>query len=352
MTIREALDKVVKKKNLTRGQMRECFGQIMNGKATPSQVAAFVTALRMKGETAEEITGAADVMREKCVKIKTGGRVIDIDREDITADRETILDTCGTGGSGTNTFNISTTVAFVVAACGVRVAKHGNRSASSRCGSADVLEKLGVRLDVTPDRVKKCIDEIGIGFLYAPLYHGAMKHAAVPRKEIGIRTIFNVLGPLSNPAGATRQVMGVYRRDLVPVQARVLKNLGCRRALIVHGLDNLDEITITGRTYAAELKNGRIRTYFLDPSDFGLRKAALDKICGGGAEENAEYVSEVLLGKRGPRRDIVLMNASAALVVAGKAGGFKAGVRFAACAIDSGSAIEKLNRLKVLTGRK
>ncbi|MDD5437093.1 MAG: anthranilate phosphoribosyltransferase [Candidatus Omnitrophica bacterium] len=347
--IKEAIDKVVKRIDLSEGEMRSCFEEIMSGKATSAQIGAFVTGLRMKGETVDEITGAARVMREKSIHISAGKNTVDIDRDDIDIDRETIVDTCGTGGSGTNTFNISTTVAFVVAGCGLKVAKHGNRSASSACGSADVLEALGVRVDVTPDHVQRCILEIGIGFLYAPLFHNAMKYAVEPRREIGIRTIFNILGPLSNPADATSQVLGVYDGKLTEVMARVLKRLGTKRAFVVYGMDTLDEITITGKTRVTELKDGKVRTYYLTPEKFGLRRARLEDIAGGGAKENAEIVLSVLKGERGPARDIVLMNASAALVSGFKAKDLKTGVKMAAGAIDSGKALDKLLRLVEIT---
>ncbi|MFA6610006.1 MAG: anthranilate phosphoribosyltransferase, partial [Candidatus Omnitrophota bacterium] len=317
--------------------------------ATYSQIGSFVTALRMKGETVEEITGAAKVMREKSVHIHTGTKLVDIDRDDINIDKETVVDTCGTGGSGTNTFNISTTVAFVVAGAGLKVAKHGNRSASSQCGSADVLEALGVKLEVGPDLVQRCVMEIGIGFMYAPLFHNAMKYAIVPRKEIGIRTIFNLLGPLSNPANATSQVMGVYDALLTDTMARVLKNLGAKRAFVVYGMDTLDEITITGRTRITELKNGRIRTYYVTPEKFGMKRAPLDSIKGGNAKENAEIVLSVLKGERGPRRDVVLLNAAAALVSGFKAKDMKDGISIAGESIDSGKALEKLLKLIEIT---
>jgi anthranilate phosphoribosyltransferase len=238
--IKIAIAKVVERENLTEGEMIEVMNQIMSGECTPAQIGAFITALRMKGETVEEITGAARVMRERATPIRVGKGVLDIDRDDINIDRETILDVVGTGGDGTNTFNVSTTVSFVVSACGVKVAKHGNRSVSSACGSADVLEKLGINLDVTPETVENCIDQIGIGFLFAPALHGAMKHAIGPRREIGIRTIFNILGPLTNPAGADCQVMGVYHADLVEKLAGVLHKLGCRHGFVVHGSDGMD----------------------------------------------------------------------------------------------------------------
>src|SRR5512140_2715991 len=244
--IKKAIAKIVERENLTEGEMIEVMNQIMSGECTPAQIGAFITALRMKGETIAEITGAARVMRERATPIRVGRGVLDIDRDDINIDLETILDVVGTGGSGTNTFNISTTVAFVVSACGVKVAKHGNRSVSSVCGSADVLEALGVNLDVTPEAVERCIAEIGIGFLFAPALHGAMKHAIGPRREIGIRTIFNILGPLTNPAGAKCQVMGVYAAPLVEKLAHVLHKLGCKHGFVVNGSDGMDEMTLTG----------------------------------------------------------------------------------------------------------
>jgi len=347
--IREAIEKVARRKNLTEVEMRGAFVEIMTGRATGAQIGSFVTALRMKGETVEEITAAARVMREMSVHIDAGRRMVDIGRDDINLDEETIIDTCGTGGSGTNTFNISTTVAFVVAGCGLKVAKHGNRGASSACGSADVLEALGVKLDVGPDMVQRCILEIGIGFMYAPSFHGAMKYALEPRKEIGIRTIFNILGPLSNPANATSQVLGVYESSLTDVMARVLKNLGSKRAFVVYGMDTLDEITITGKTRISELKGGRIRSYYVTPEKFGIKRSSLDDIKGGDARENAEIVISVLKGERSPRRDIVLINAAAGLISGFKAKDMKGAIKLAAESIDSGRAMEKLLKLIELT---
>src|SRR5512137_2231549 len=263
--IKKAIAKVVEREDLSEGEMIGVMDQIMSGEATPAQIAAFITALRMKGETVPEITGAARVMRDRVTRIRVGKNVLDIDRDEINIEQESILDTCGTGGSGTNTFNVSTTVAFVVSACGVKVAKHGNRSVSSSCGSADVLESLGVCLDITPETVERCIAEIGIGFLFAPALHGAMKYAIGPRKEIGIRTIFNILGPLTNPAGADCQVMGVYRQDLVEPLAQVLKNLGCRRGYVVCGSDGMDEITLTGPTLIGAVSSDGVKTSTLRP---------------------------------------------------------------------------------------
>jgi anthranilate phosphoribosyltransferase len=349
--IKEAIEKVVKGMDLSARETTAVFDEIMSGRATQAQIGAFLIAMRMKGETVEEITAAAEVMREKAVRIHVGRRTVDIDRDDINIDEETIIDTCGTGGSGTNTFNISTTVAFVVAGCGLRVAKHGNRASSSQCGSADVLEALGVKLDVSPQAVERCIREIGIGFIFAPLFHGAMKHAVGARREIGVRTIFNLLGPLSNPANASSYVLGVYDAGLTKVIASVLKNLGARRAFVVCGTDTLDEITITGKTRVTELKAARIRTYYISPSQFGIKKARLEDIKGGDAKANAKIVLSVLEGERGPRRDVVLLNASAALVAGFKAGSFREGARLAAESIDSGPAHDKLKKLVEYTGK-
>lgn len=346
--IKAAIAKVVERKDLTEAEMIEVMNQIMGGEATPAQIAAFITALRMKGETVAEITGAARVMRDRATPIRVG-RVLDIDREDINLDRETILDVVGTGGDGTNTFNISTTVAFVVAACGAKVAKHGNRSVSSLCGSADVLEKLGVNLDVTPERVEGCIREIGIGFLFAPALHGAMKYAIGPRKEVGIRTIFNILGPLTNPAGADCQVLGVYQEALVAPMAQVLARLGCRRGFVVHGLDGMDEITLTGPTRIAEIRDGQVAVSTIEPEDFNLKRCAMGDLQGGDAVGNAVIVRNVLKGESGPRRDVVLLNAAFALVAAGIANDISAGLEMARDAIDQGRALAKLEALVQMT---
>lgn len=336
MMIKELIKKVVRKVDLSQAQMHDLFGEIMSGKTTPAQIGAFLAALRMKGETVEEITGAARAMREMAVHIQAGKRVVD---------------TCGTGGSEARTFNISTTAAFVVAGSGLKVAKHGNRSASGQCGSADVLEALGVKLDVGPDAVQRCILEINIGFLYAPLFHDAMRYAVVPRSEIGIRTIFNILGPLSNPANATSQIVGVYDARLTEVLAKVLKNLGSERAFVVHGMDSLDEITITGKTRISELKAGRIRTYYVTPEAFGLKRSRLEDIEGGSAKENARIIISILKGERGPKRDIVLLNASAALVAGFRAKNFREGIKLAAESIDSRKALGRLLKLIELTNR-
>jgi anthranilate phosphoribosyltransferase len=346
--IKDAIGKVVLQQDLLETEMIEVMNQIMGGEATPAQVGAFITALRMKGESIEEITGAARVMRDHATPIRVG-KALDIDREEINLDRETILDTCGTGGSGTKSFNISTTVAFVVSACGVKVAKHGNRSISSACGSADVLEALGVNLNVTPEQVENCINEVGLGFLFAPALHGAMKHAIGPRREIGIRTIFNILGPLTNPAGADRQVLGVYDEQLVEVLARVLVKLGCQRGFVVHGQDGMDEITLTGPTRVAEINEGQVSLSTIEPEDFGLRRCQLSDLQGGDAEENASIVRDILAGAEGPKRDVVLLNAAYALVASGIVESVDAGLEKARNMIDEGLAKAKLEGLVNLT---
>ena len=347
--IKEAIAKVVERVDLTEAEMVEVMGEIMGGEATPAQVAAFITALRMKGETIAEITGAAKVMRDRATPIRVGRNVLDIDRDDINLDQETILDVVGTGGDGTNTFNISTTVSFVVAACGVKVAKHGNRSVSSACGSADVLEALGINLDVTPGTVEHCINEIGVGFLFAPALHGAMKHAIGPRREIGIRTIFNILGPLTNPAKADCQVMGVYREDLVASLAQVLRNLGCRRGYVVHGLDGMDEITLTDATAVARVSADGVSVSRITPEEFGFSRCGMLDLRGGNAVENAVIVSRILNGETGPKRDVVLLNAAFALMAAGVAENVADGIARARTAIDSGAARGKLEQLATLT---
>ena len=347
--LKQAIHKVVDGLNLSEEEMEAAMDVIMSGQATPAQIGAFITALRLKGETVEEITAAARVMRRKATRIQVDNALINIDRDEINLDLETIVDTCGTGGDATNTFNVSTTTAFVVAGCGLRVAKHGNRSVSSLCGSADVIEKLGVNLDVPSAVVEKCLNQVGIGFLYAPALHGAMKYAIGPRREIGIRTIFNILGPLTNPAGANVQVLGVYNKDLTPILAEVLGKLGSRSAFVVYGEGSLDEISITGKTQVSELKDGQVSTYTIEPEDFGLPRASLNDIRGGDAQENADIVLSVLHGEPGARRNMVLLNAAAALVAAGRAANFRDGITQAAEAIDTGRAMEKLDGMRAIT---
>jgi len=329
--IKEAIAKAVSQEDLNESEMMQAMDEVMGGKATPAQIAAFITALRMKGETVEEVTGAARIMRKKATRIDARSSII--------------VDTCGTGGDGMNTFNISTTTAFVVAAAGIIVAKHGNRAVSSGCGSADCLEALGVNIGVGPEIVEECIQQIGIGFLFAPRLHGAMKYAIEPRREIGVRTIFNMLGPLTNPAGATAQLLGVYDPQLTEMFAGVLKNLGTTRAFVVHGSDGLDEATITGETRVSELKDGLISTYNIDPVEvFGETYQGVDLI-GGDASANAAITKNVLTGKDGACRRIVLLNAALALMAGGKAVDIREGVAVAEECIDNGAAIKKLEAL-------
>jgi anthranilate phosphoribosyltransferase len=335
MNIREAIDKMVNHTDLSEAETIEVMNQIMTGEATPLQVAAFLTALRMKGETVAEITGAARVMREKAHRVDVGSK--------------TVLDTCGTGGDQKGTFNISTTSAFVVAGAGVPVAKHGNRSVSSQSGSADVLGALGVRVDAPKERVEQCIAKIGIGFLFAPLLHEAMKYAVQPRRDIGIRTIFNLLGPLTNPAMASYQLIGIYSGELVAVIAHVLKNLGSARAMVVHGLEGLDEISLCGPTKVAELRDGKVTEYILEPEQMGFSRCRLEELHGGNAEESAVIVKSVLQGDQGSPRNVVLLNSGAALYVSGSAATLQDGIRLGAESIDSGRARQKLDQLVEMT---
>lgn len=347
--IKEAITKVVRGDHLTEGEMETTMGEIMSGRATPAQIGALATALRMKGETVDEITGAARAMRQKGIKINVTNHLVNLDRDEINVEEETVLDTCGTGGDGTNTFNVSTACAFVAAGAGVNVAKHGNRAVSSLCGSADVIESLGVKLEVSSSEVERCIKEIGIGFLYAPIFHGAMRYAAGPRQEIGIRTIFNLLGPLTNPAEASAQVIGVYDPALTEKIAQVLKRLGTREAFVVCGEGTLDEISICGKTRISHVKNGEIKTFDLTPEEVGLEKAVPEDIKGGNARENARIIHEILNGDKGPKRDIVLLNAAAAFVASGLDRGFKEGIERARTSIDSGQARNKLQQLIAFT---
>lgn len=334
--IKDMIKKVVTGTNLSEQEMTGVMEEIMEGKATPVQVGAFLTALRMKGETIEEITGAAKVMRTKALKVDGGWEVL--------------IDTCGTGGDASGTFNVSTTAAFVVAGAGFKVAKHGNRSVSSLCGSADVMETLGVTIDVGPEVVERCIKEIGMGFLYAPRFHSTMKYAKGPRTEIGIRTIFNILGPLTNPAGANIQVLGVYEPSLTDTLAYVLKNLGSKGALVVHGEGGFDEITITAKTKVTQLKNHGISTYYITPEDFGLKRALIGDIRGGDAKVNAQIVVNILSGKKGAMRDMTLLNAAAAFLAADAVRDLKEGIEMAQESIDSKKAMGKLNQLIEMTG--
>ena len=347
MDITDAIRKVVDRKDLTSAEAEAVLEEIMTGQCTDSQIASLLTALRMKGETVEEVTGFARVMRSKATRVRP--RVVGASIRG--TEREALIDTCGTGGDASGSFNVSTATAFIVAGAGLRVAKHGNRSASSQCGSADVVEALGIKIDLAPERIGECIDEIGIGFLHAPLLHGAMKYVAPARRQMGIRTIFNMLGPLTNPAGADSQIIGVYAAHLTELLAQVLGELGSRRALVVHGSDGLDEISISGESKITELKDGRVSTYSIRPEDFGFERASLKDIQGGDADQNAGIIRTLLNGESGPRRDIVLLNAAAALLAGSLATDLKEGIQLASRSIDSGAALEKLNRLIEFTNR-
>jgi len=337
MDIKQAISRVVTRQDLNENEMIEVMNEIMGGAATAAQIASFITALRMKGETVAEVTGAVRVMRQKATPIFTG---IDLKHGGI------LVDTCGTGGDGSGTFNVSTTSAFVVAGAGVAVAKHGNRSVSSHCGSADVLEAAGVSLNLSPEQIGQCVQKVGIGFLFAPALHGAMKHAIGPRREIGIRTIFNILGPLTNPAGANVQVLGVFAAELTEPLAEVLGRLGSRRALVVHGEGNLDELTVTGSTRISDLHHGKVSTYTITPEQLGLPRALLSDLKGGATgQEAATQMRAILAGELGPKRDMLLINSGAALMAAGVALDLQAGVAKAAEVIDSGKAIAKLDQL-------
>jgi anthranilate phosphoribosyltransferase len=329
--IAQAIGRVVEGQDLSAKEAADVMRQIMSGEATPAQIGAYLIGLRMKGETVDEIVGSARVMREMATPIRV--------------DDPLVVDTCGTGGDRQGTFNISTTAAFVVAGGGVTVAKHGNRAVSGRSGSADVLSALGVNVELPPAGVEACVNEIGVGFLFAPLFHGAMRHAIGPRREIGVRTLFNILGPLTNPAAASIQVLGVYDAGLTDTLARVLVALGSRHCFVVHGSDGLDEITTTGPSRVAEGQGGKVGAYQLDPGEVGIRRARPADLKGGDAAENARITQKILEGEKGPQRDIVLLNAAPAFVAAGKAGNIKQGIAVAAEAIDSGAAAEKLARL-------
>ncbi|MCK4947249.1 MAG: anthranilate phosphoribosyltransferase [Candidatus Aureabacteria bacterium] len=337
MDIKEAIKKVIVREDLSIEEAEQVMGQIMSGNTTPAQIAAYLIALRMKGETVEEITGGALAMRKAATVVKAGDNVVD---------------TCGTGGDGAHTFNISTVSAFVTAGAGVPVAKHGNRAVSSKCGSADVLAGLGVNINIDEVQMSNCIKDVGMGFLFAPTLHPAMKHAIGPRKEMGVRTIFNVLGPLTNPAGARNQVIGVFDKNLTVKIAGVLKNLGSGRAFVVHGLDGIDEITITGNTYISELKDGEVSNYEFNPEEFGIKKGSIDDIKGGYVEENVKTAFSILKGERSARRDIVILNAAAAIICGAAARDFKEGITAAENSIDSGAALKKLNRLIEYTRMK
>ncbi len=336
MELQKAIEKVIHRKDLTKEEMHSVMQTIMTGEATPAQVGGFLVGLRMKGETVDEITAAASVMRDLATKVNVHS--------------EHLVDTCGTGGDGAKTFNISTASAFVAAAAGASVAKHGNRSVSSNSGSADVLEAAGVNLNISATQVGRCIDEIGVGFMFAPQHHGAMKHAIGPRREMGVRTIFNVLGPLTNPAGAPNQVLGVFDEHLLEPLAQVLANMGSRHVLVVHADDGLDEISIASTTTIAELKNGKVSTYRVSPQDFGLSLAQLGSLSVDGVDQSLKMIQDVLDGVAGPAADIVCLNAGAAIYTAGKADTLAAGVEHAIQVIHSGKARHKFEELVALTG--
>lgn len=325
--IKEAIIKLSRKEDLSHQEAKDCMDEIMEGAASQVQMSAYLTALGLKGETIEEISGSALAMREHCIRL-----LHDLD----------VLEIVGTGGDGSNSFNISTTAAIVIAAAGIPVAKHGNRSASSRCGSADVLEALGVKIDVEPSRSTQILNEIGICFLFAQNYHIAMKYVAPIRRELGIRTVFNILGPLSNPAGANKQVMGVYDESLVEPLAKVLSNLGVKNAMVVYGQDGLDEISMSAPTTVCEVRNGIFSSYIITPEQFGLTRCNKKDLVGGTPKQNAQITLDVLEGKKGPKRDAILLNAAAGLYVAQKVDSIKEGVLMVAELLDSGKAKEKL----------
>lgn len=341
--ILDALNRIAcQHESLSRSEARAVMSEVLDGQCTDTQIAALLVALRMKGETVEEIVGFAEAIRAAALPLPVA------DRAALNAagtDRDALVDTCGTGGDASGTFNISTATSFVAAGAGVRIAKHGNRSVTSKCGSADVVEALGVNIALSPIQIAACLEHVGIAFLYAPAMHSAMKHVQRARQELRLRTVFNLLGPLTNPAAASAQVAGVYALDLVEKLAEALSMLGLRRAMVVHGLDGLDEITISSPTRIAELRDGKLRTFEITPEEFGLKRASLQEISGGDASANAEIIREVLSGKRSPRRDVVLLNASAALVAAGFVNHLAEAMPIAAQSIDSGAALKKLNAL-------
>lgn len=335
MDMPTAINTVIARKDLSSEEMTSVMKTIMTGQATAAQIGGFLVGLRMKGETIDEIAAAAQVMRELAAGVKVSGKHV--------------VDIVGTGGDNLRTFNISTACCFVVAAAGGKVAKHGNRSITSSSGSADLLENAGVNLNLTPDQVAHCIDEVGVGFMFAPLHHGAMKHAIGPRREMGVRTIFNVLGPLTNPAGAPNQLLGVFDKNLVEPLARVLQKLGSQHVMVVHSEDGMDEISIGAATHVAELKDGKIKTYHIQPEDFGFVKRNIKELVVDSAQQSLGIIKLVFEGHTGPARDIVVLNAGAAIYVAGLAASHQAGIEKAQAVIDSGAAMQKLNQLIEVT---
>jgi anthranilate phosphoribosyltransferase len=343
--IKEAIGKVVLKKDLTEREMEEVMREITTRSASDGQIASFITALRMKGETAEEMTAAVRVIRDKVSRINVGDDVVSLDREEITVERETILSTTKELAGETNIFNVSTATALVVAGGGLKVTKCGRRSYSPFCGCADVIESLGINLDMTSTQLARCIEEVGICFLYEPLVQIGLGYITTIRRKIGIRTIFNFLDPLINPAGATTQVLGVYEPGLTEMMAMVLKNLGIKRALVVHGEDTLDEISITGKTKITEVIDGEMKSYFITPEDLGMKRREVSEIRGGTKKKNAEIIQEVLKGGLGARRDMIVINAAATFMIAGRVKDFNDGIDLASQSIDSGEALKKLEDL-------
>ena len=342
MLITDALHQIANhRRSLSREQARELMSAILAGQATDAQIAALLVALHMKGETVEEIVGFAEAIRTAAAPLHTSDSALDVSG----TERDALVDTCGTGGDASNTFNISTATALTVAGAGVRVAKHGNRSVSSKCGSADVMEALGININLPPSRVAACLDQVGIAFLFAPAMHSAMKYVQPARRELRLRTVFNLLGPLTNPARASAQVVGVYSSDLVEKVAHALCLLGLKRALVVHGSDGLDEITISGPTYVSEVRDGAVHSYEITPAQFGLNQSPIESLNGGDAQTNAEIIRAILAGEESPKRDVVILNAAAALVAAGKANAIAAALPLAAASIDNGAAAAKLRAL-------
>ena len=334
--IKEAILKVYKNEDLTYDEAYATMDEIMSGEASEVQMSSYLTAMSMKGETIDEITASAEAMRSHCVRLLN--------------DRE-VLEIVGTGGDGSNTFNISTTSSIVISAAGVPVAKHGNRSASSKCGAADVLEELGVNIYIDADKSLECLKEINLCFLFAQNYHLSMKYVANVRSELSIRTIFNILGPLTNPAGATMQVLGVYEKELVEPLIDVLKNLGVKSALSVYGMDGMDEISVSDKTFVSELKDGEVKSYEISPEDFGLKRALKEDLVGGNASVNAQITLDILKGKKGPKRNAVILNSAAGLYVSGKVNSLDEGVRLAGEIIDSGKALKQLEKFIEVTNR-
>lgn len=335
--IKEAAEKILKKLDLSPAEMRDVFEEVMGGNADKEDIKRFLTFLAAKPETPEEIASAAAVMRDKAVKVIISA--------------ENLIDTCGTGGAFINDVNVSTISAFVLAGCGLRVAKHGNRSFTGKCGSADLLEALGIKIDQEPERAAEFIEKIGIGFMFAPNFHPAMRYVMPARRELKARTIFNILGPLCNPAGAKMQIIGVYKPELTEIMADALDRLGSVSAYVVHGMAGLDEISINGKTKVSELKNGKVTTYQVSPADFGMEEGSLDEIAGGSPAHNANTAVDILSGRKGAARNMVILNASAALKMAGKVFDFRSGVKMASESIDSRRALDKLNALKDMSSK-